>query len=432
MKKVLIITYYWPPSGGSGVQRWLKMSKYLHDFGWEPIIYTADGGEMPARDDSLLQDVHPDTVVIKRKVLEPYSIYKRFVGQKKNEGFGVGFLAEEKKIGLAQRIATWVRGNFFIPDARKFWIKPSISFLRKYLKENPVDAIISTGPPHSMHLIALGLAGKLSIPWVADFRDPWTTIDFYDQLMLSKRADKKHKQLERLVLERSTKVVTVSNGCAKDLIRAGGKEVSVITNGYDQTDFEHVTTELTADFTITHIGSMNKDRNPIALWTVLGELAKQEPEFKQKLRVRFIGKTDHTVLRTMRENGLADNVEQLKYMPHKEVIKKLKESQILLLPLNNTPNVKGILTGKLFEYLAAERPIFCIGPPDGDAGQVIAETDSGTTVDFADKTNMTNVVQEWFRSYKTNNLQRKSSDQVLKYSRKALAGKYAELLNNLP
>ncbi|MBE9481851.1 MAG: glycosyl transferase family 1, partial [Bacteroidetes bacterium] len=174
MKKVLIITYYWPPSGGAGVQRWLKFVKYLREFGWEPIVYTPENPEAPDIDNSLEKDIPDNLTVIKRKIWEPYTAYKKFIGQEKEQKINAGFLSENKKPKLSENISVWIRGNFFIPDARKFWIKPSVKFLTNYLKNNPVDAMISSGPPHSMHMIALGLKQRLGIPWLADFRDPWT------------------------------------------------------------------------------------------------------------------------------------------------------------------------------------------------------------------------------------------------------------------
>ncbi|MFI5134679.1 MAG: hypothetical protein ACHQD9_02380, partial [Chitinophagales bacterium] len=188
MKKVLILTYYWPPSGGAGVQRWLKMVKYLPQFGWQPIVYTAKDAEYPIHDPSLEKDVPKEAEVIRQKIWEPYDLYKKFIGQKKEEKVYSGFLSEKKKPGFAQRASVWIRGNLFIPDARCFWIKPSRKFLISYLKKNPVDAMVSTGPPHTTHMIALGIKKKLNIPWIVDFRDPWTQIDFYNQLHLTRWA----------------------------------------------------------------------------------------------------------------------------------------------------------------------------------------------------------------------------------------------------
>ena len=201
MKRVLIITYYWPPSGGSGVQRWLKMSKYLPDYDWQPVIYTTENAEYPIIDPSLEKDVPTDMEVIRRPIHEPYNFYKKFLGIKKEETVKMGFIHEkEKKKGWKVNFSLWIRGNLFIPDARCGWVKPSVKYLKEYLKEHPVDAIISTGPPHSMHLIAMKLKEELGIPWIADFRDPWTEIDYYNDLHLTRCADRKHHRLEREVL----------------------------------------------------------------------------------------------------------------------------------------------------------------------------------------------------------------------------------------
>jgi len=208
-KKALIITYYWPPGGGAGVQRWLKFVKYLREFGWEPVIYTPENGEMPVIDSSLEKDVPDGVTVIRRPIWEPYSLYKKFVGAGKDEKINTGFLTEKKRPGLAEKLSVWMRGNLFIPDARKYWIKPSVKFLRSYLKKNPVDVIISTGPPHSMHMIALPLSRELNVPWVADFRDPWTNIDYYKDLKLTKSADRKHHQMEKEVVTGATGIVVV-------------------------------------------------------------------------------------------------------------------------------------------------------------------------------------------------------------------------------
>lgn len=428
---MLIITYYWPPSGGSGVQRWLKMSKYLSEFGWEPIIYTAEEGEAPALDNSLLSDVKENQVVLKKKIWEPYKLYKKFTGKKKDERMGAGFLQEKnKKPGLTENIAVWIRGNFFIPDARKFWIKPSIGFLQRYLKENPVDAIISTGPPHSTHLIAMGVSRKLGIPWVADFRDPWTEIDFYHQLKLSTRADKKHKKLEREVLERASLTVTVSNQWSQDLVRLGAPRVEVVTNGFDPEDFPKKEQELTPEFTITHIGSMNKDRNPPVLWQAISELCEEYVEFKKDLKLQFIGKTDFSVFNSIEAIGLLDKVRNVDYMAHHEVISEMSKSQLLLLPINNTPNVSGIIPGKLFEYLAVKRPILAIGPSNAASGEIIIECKAGSITDFDEKEDLKKNIMAFYNLYKEGNL-KVESESIEPYSRKNLAKKYAGLLDQL-
>lgn len=428
-KKVLIITYYWPPTGGAGVQRWLKFSKYFRDFGWEPVIYTPSNPDFPINDETLLKDIPANTTVLKTAITEPYDIYRKIMGKKKTETVNQGFLSEGKENKWLQSLMIWVRGNFFIPDARKFWIKPSVSYLSDYIQKNKIDAIISTGPPHSMHLIALGLKLKHDIPWIADFRDPWTQIDFYDQLKLTAMADKKHKKLERSVLTHANKVVTVSKSWAKDLEKLGGREVNVITNGFDADDFPvNEGNVLLPGFLMHHIGALNKDRNPHVLWKVLGDICKENSEFKNDLKLKFTGKTDAAVFESLKQHDLMSNAEKTDYMPHSEVVKLLLKSPVLLLPLNDTPNVSGIVPGKLFEYLAAKRPIFSIGDINGDTAAIIKETNTGTMVSFKDYEGAKAAVLELYRKYKTGEMVINASS-IDKYSRKNCAAEYTQLLN---
>lgn len=430
MKRVLIITYYWPPSGGSGVQRWLKMSKYLPEYGWQPVIYTAENAEYPVEDPSLEKDVSPEAEVIRRPIVEPYSFYKKFLGLKKEQKVKAGFIDETgKQKGWKENLSIWIRGNFFIPDARCWWVKPSVKYLKSYLKEHPVDAIISTGPPHSMHLIALKLKEELGIPWIADFRDPWTEIDFYDELHLTRWADRKQHKLEHEVLTKADKVVTVGWNCAKGLGRLGNRNVRVIPNGYDwETDATQQATPLSREFTLTHLGVITPSRNAPQLWVVLKELKDENPEFNTDLKIRLIGQVDQSIVQSLEAAGLMNSTDIVPHIPHDEVQQEQQSSQVLLLLINNTPNAKGILTGKLFEYLASGRPILCIGPEDGDAARILKETQAGTTVSFEDKEKMKEVILDYFNQYITDGLPNNDTLSIEKYSRKALAGKYARLL----
>ena len=431
MKKVIIITYYWPPTGGAGVQRWLKFSKYFRKFGWEPIIYTPSNPDFPINDDTLLKDIPSDLTVLKTQITEPYDIYRKIMRKKKTETVNQGFLSEGKENTLMQSAMIWVRGNFFIPDARKFWIKPSITYLADYIKKNKIDAIISTGPPHSMHLIAMGLKQEFNLPWIADFRDPWTQIDFYSQLKLSSFADNKHKKLENQVLTQADKVVTISPSCGKDLEKLGGRNVDVITNGFDTDDFKFDSELKFLDgFLFHHIGALNKDRNPYTLWKVLGDLCKELSDFKKDLIIKFTGKTDAIAFESLKQNGIINNAQKTDYLTHSEVVKLMVQSPVLLLALNNTPNNAGVLSGKLFEYLAAKRPIFGIGLPDGDAAYILKNTQAGTMVHFDDYEGTKKAVLELYQKYKTNQLFINPSS-IDKYSRENCAKAYSNLLNEI-
>ena len=443
MKRVLIITYYWPPSGGSGVQRWLKMSKYLPENDWQPVIYTAEDAEYPVEDQSLAEDVAPEAEVVRRPIVEPYTFYKKFLGMKKGEKVKAGFINEgAKKTGWKESISVWLRGNFFIPDARCWWVRPSVRYLSKYLKEHPVDAMISTGPPHSMHLIARALHKKFSIPWVADFRDPWTDIDFYKDLKLTHCADRKHHRLEHQVLTEATRVVTIGWDCAKGLENHGAKNVVVITNGYD---FDNHPVEThgraslqddeqdheTLPFTMSHIGIVGANRNPETLWSAIADIVETRHGASQPIRIRLIGQVDNSVIESIKRHNIEKYVEISTYIPHNQVIMEQQKSDVLLLFVNNTPNAKGILTGKIFEYMASGRPILCIGPEEGDSARILNETKTGVTIDFNNKEKMKSILLDFLIKYKENQLVTKKSIAVEKYSRRNLAKEYVNLLNDI-
>ncbi len=432
-KKVLIITYYWPPGGGAGVQRWLKFAKYLRDFGWEPVIYTPENGEMPVVDLSLKKDVPPGLTVLKQPIWEPYDSYKKFIGQKKAEKINTGFLTENKKPKLAEKIAVWIRGNYFIPDARKFWIKPSVKFLSAYLEQNPVSVIISTGPPHSMHLIALALKRKLNIPWLADFRDPWTNIDYYQDLMLSRSSDKKHHRQELTVLHGADLVLSVGTSMSEEfaLMADQGKEkFKVITNGFDNEDLYAGEVKPDSKFSLAHIGTLVRSRNPEVLWTVLSSLVATDKAFGQDLEIKLVGKTDISVMQSLEKYGLLEKLNKIDYLPHSEVIKVQQQSQVLLLLVNNTRNAGGILTGKFYEYLSARRPIICIGPEQGEIVDAFRATNCGKLSGFEDEVMLKKNILDYYAAYKAGTLASESKN-IEKYSRRELTRQLAELLERL-
>ena len=430
MKKVLIITYYWIPSGGAGVQRWIKFAKYLRQFGWEPIIYTPENPEYPSIDYSFEKDIPDDITVIKTPIWEPYNVYRNLTG-KKNQAINAGFISENKKRGWKDKLSIWIRGNFLIPDPRRFWIKPSVRFLSEYLKKNPVDAIITTGPPHSMHLIGMGLKKDFpSSPWVADFRDPWTNIDFYKDLNLTRLADKMHHKLEREVLQKADTVLVVSRGMEEEFTPFKPKKLQIITNGYDESDVQIGTLALDAKFSISHIGTLNAARNPRTLWKVLNEICAENVDFRKDLQIQLVGKVDFSVLEDIQTYGLQEHLLKIDYLSHSEAIAKQNTSQVLMLLINQSGNAKGILTGKFFEYLAAKRPILAVGPTDGDAAVVLNETGAGVMVDFANEQATKKAILDYYNRFK-NGVLSIQSESVERFSRRSLTGELANLLESL-
>jgi glycosyltransferase involved in cell wall biosynthesis len=430
MKKVLIITYYWIPSGGAGVQRWLKFTKYLREFGWEPIIFTPSNPEFPSVDYSFESDIPLDIKVLKTPIWEPYNIYRKFAS-KKGEVINAGFLSENKKQGWKEKLSIWIRGNFLIPDPRRFWIRPSVHYLNDYLQIHEVDAIITTGPPHSMHLIGLGLKKfHPNIPWIADFRDPWTNIDFYKDLNLTWFADKIHHRFERKVIGIADTVLVVSQGMMDEYALFQSKKLELITNGYDDSDVLKSEVLMDEKFSISHIGTLNAARNPKILWKVLSDICLENENFKSDLQIQLVGKVDFSVLEDIRQLGLQEQLLKIDYLTHTEAIAKQQSSQLLLLLINQSDNAKGILTGKFFEYLAAKRPILGIGPSDGDAAAVLKESEAGVMIDFEDEFSTKCAILNYYSLYKSFLLSVESKS-VERFSRRNLTQDLVNLLNEL-
>ena len=432
MKKFLLITYYWPPAGGAGVMRWAKMSKYISQFGWEPVIYTPSNGETGMHDESLLKEIPAHIETVKTPIWEPYDLYKAFLGRSKKDKVYSGFINEKKKVSLAQRISVFIRGNFFIPDARMFWIKPSIQFLKTYLKEHPVDAIVSTGPPHSMHLIAEKIHHITGIPWIADFRDPWTNIDFYRDLQLTGWADKKHHRLELKVLKNASKIVTVT-WRSRDEFKAlcGRNDIEVVPNGFDQADFKPLSSgQLDKDFTIVHIGSMNKDRNPHSFWIAVQRAFEKEPLLKEKLKINLVGPVDFSVRTSVKEAGLEAYTNFVEYVPHTEAVQFQQRAQVVLLVINNSPNAQTIIPGKLYEYLGSGRPLLAIGPKESDSAKVISMTNGGVVVGYDDVDGLTTQLLNLFQRYQNGDLQ-SDAKGIQQFTRENLAGEFAKDLDSL-
>lgn len=429
-KKVLIITYYWPPSGGSGVQRWVKFTKYLRDFGWEPVIYTPSNPEFPAIDQSLVNDIPTDVTILKQPISEPYALYKKIVGLKPDEQLGAGLMQTGKEKSFLKNVSIWIRGNIFIPDARRFWIRPSVRFLKEYLRQHKMDAMVSTGPPHSMHLIAKKVAQKTNIPWLADFRDPWTNIDFFEDLKPSALARWIHHKLEASVLKAAHRIVVVSPTMQEEFREITSTPVALITNGYDSEDFTPTPYIRNEVFTMVHVGMMTASRNPEILWEVLSELKNEVSGFGKKFKLHLIGKTDSAVIQTVNLFKLNDVVEFTDYIPHSEIVRIQQQTEVLLLIINNTPNAALILTGKMFEYLAARRPIICISPVLGDTHAILENSGAGKVILYNEKDTLKNEILRAFRDWESGkniHLDFKSGH----YSRRALTGKLADELNNI-
>jgi len=350
MKKVLVITYYWPPSGGAGVQRWVKFIKYFKNQNIDPYIISVDPdfASYPVIDKSLINDIPENTNVYLTKTNEPYSIYKKI---NNNQTPYAGF-ANEGRPNFLQKIARFVRGNFFIPDSRKGWNDFAYKKAVKVLEKENIDTVITTSPPHSTQLIGLKLKETLNIKWIADLRDPWTDIYYYKSMLHTKWAKRKDLNYEKGVIEKSDKIVVVSDSIKQLLINKSNliqeSKIHVIPNGFDEEDFSVSSTNKNNKFLLSYVGTITKDYPLDSIKKSITNL---------NINLEFTGKADHPTKHLLNEIAGFNN-----HVKHKESINLLLASDMLLLVIPKIANNKGILTGKLFEYLGARKPILCIGP----------------------------------------------------------------------
>ncbi|MBT8244785.1 MAG: glycosyltransferase [Winogradskyella sp.] len=426
-KKVLIITYYWPPAGGPGVQRWLKFVKYLPEYDIEPIVYCPLDPNYPIVDESLLDELPEHIKVIKQPISEPYR-FAKLLSKKSSKAISTGVIPKKEKQSLIERLLLYVRGNFFIPDARKSWVKPSVKFLLDYIKKNDIETVITTGPPHSLHLIGLNLKQNIGLNWIADFRDPWTTIGYHKALKLRKSAKQKHLQLESDVLTNADQIIVTSNHTKKEFLTKTDKPIDVITNGYDSHSV--IVEKKDSDFTISHIGSLLSERNPTILWEVLSELVKEDEAFASKLKLNLIGVVSDAIIRSISSYGLVNHLNTPGYVNHYEAIAFQKKSQLLLLIEIDSEDTKAIIPGKLFEYMISETPIVAFGPENSDVEGIIKKTNTGTYFRYSDKFILKEHIKEAFNTYKAGALKTHPIG-LQQYSRQSLTECLAKLVKNV-
>ncbi len=427
-KKILIITYYWPPAGGPGVQRWLKFAKYLPEFGWDPVIYTPANPSYPLLDESLLKDIPQNIEIVKTRIWEPYQLAEKL--NKSNKKFKAGQFDVGKNQSWKSKLSIWVRGNFFIPDARVFWVKPSIKFLEQYLKENKIDVVVTSGPPHSLHMICLGLKKKFpNLKWIADFRDPWTEISYYKHLKLTKSSDRKHRQLESAVFKNADITLATSYTDADNFRKAGANAVC-ITNGFDESDASaphSMTEDKSKNFTLSYIGVLEQLRNPENLWKVLDELIRENKEFADAFTLKFAGRVDDKILQSIESSALKEHILNLGYIPHDKAVEEMANSSLLL--ITNFPNKssKGIIPGKIFEYLATGKQIISFGPDEADVSRILSETGAGKHFSYENSQTVKEFILSKFELWKHGNLL-DNTQNIEQFSRKNLTEKLAEIL----
>ncbi len=427
MKKVLIITYYWPPAGGPGVQRWLKFVKYLRDFEIEPVVFIPENPSYPIIDKSFNSEVPEGIRIIKKPIFEPYSLAGIF-SKKETEIISSGIIAKEENQSALQKAMLYIRGNFFIPDARKFWIKPSVKFLETELQDNEYDALITTGPPHSLHMIGLELSEKTGIRWIADFRDPWTNIGYHEKLKLNKSSREKHEELEKKVLQSADHIITTSFSTKVEFESKTQKPVVVITNGFDMNISEE--TGRPDKFQISHVGSLLSGRNPENLWKVLGELVQENDDFRNEFRLKLAGRVSEEVLESINNYNLKAYLQVEGYVDHDTAVEIQKESAILLLIEIDSEETRGIIPGKLFEYLAARRPLIAVGPRIWDVARIIEEARAGEVFSYDDSEVIKAEILSIFRRFQKGE-ELITSSEISQFHRRELTRKLANLISRI-
>ena len=430
-KKVLILTYYWPPASGPGVQRWLKFVRYLPQFGWDPIIVTPAKGSYPFEDHSLMDEIPEIVREIRTKTIEPFRLYNLLTG-KKGKSIPVAMGDIRETTSPIKKLSAYIRANWFIPDARKGWVPFATKAARSVLHNEEIGAVITTGPPHSTHLAGARLREDFNIPWIADFRDPWTTIYYNKYLPRTKRTEQKDRHLETMVLQKADAVTTVSPGLKAELSDRAHR-VEVIYNGFDPDDIADKPSEPTQHFTLAYVGNFKDNQNVPTLWEAIRILNESEPGFKELFRLQLTGSVGRSVRSAIAEAGLDGQTGYSDFVPHHVATRLMGEASLLLFIIPQSEQNNLILTGKIFEYLASKTPMLSIGPANGNAAGILKQCDRADMIGYDDAETMRNTLAEHFRQWKEHGKvnQVVQSDVHMAFSRQAQTKQLVELLNDL-
>ena len=423
-KKILIISYYWPPAGGPGVQRWLKFAKYLPEFNISPVLFVPENANYPIKDNSLKSEVSKDLEIIKLPIFE---LSNFFPSLKSLNSIRSGNISKNKNQSILQKVVFFVRGNFFIPDMKIFWKRNSVNFLKKYLSENNIETIITTGPPHSIHLIGLELKRKLNINWISDFRDPWVNLNYLNRFHLLPFVKEYHKKLRDKVINNSDAVIVTSKRL-KDLYSEINSSIFQVTNGYD---YNKPVIKLDKKFSISHVGSLYNERNPEFLWDIIDELSENLQGFKKDLQINLIGNNNKKIKQNLSKRVFNDCVVFFDYVEHKKAIEFMCSSQVLLMLEVDDDESSYAIPGKLFDYLNSNRPIISIGPEQSEVREILSNTDSGKFFEYKDYNSLKLYIEKLYENYVNNLSSSNNNYNIDNYNRKNLTSKLVEVINKI-
>lgn len=428
--KVLIITYYWPPSAGSGVQRWLKFVKYLPQSGWEPFVFTPQNPSFSLRDESLLHDVPPEAKVIRLPIWEPYDVFRKLSGIAGKGAAKADDMMSGKKSSWFKRASTWIRGNVFVPDPRVFWVRPATKFLQQFLSDNNISVIVTTGPPHSMHLIGYRLKKRIpDLKWIADFRDPWSQWGLLDSLSVTEPVRTMHRRIERKILQAADVVTTITPFYVRQFESLGKRKVHLLTNGYDAEDFTEMRIVRPDRFVIRHVGIINEKCDPRPFMNVISKLIETNPGFAADIRMEFIGETHPAFRDYVSGIGKLSAVTAfVPTVPHRVLPALYGSSAVLLLILTGYKDAEGYMPGKLFEYLATGVPVLGVGPDNGDAAALLNETNAGEMIPENDPDKISSVVMEMYQRWRNREAPVGGNRNIEQYSRKGVTMKLSGVL----
>ncbi len=427
LKKVLIVTYYWPPAGGPGVQRVLKFAKYLPQFGWQPIILTVKNGEYPALDPSLSAEIPAECKVYRSLAPEPNQVYKKLTGMQKNENIPVAVLSEMPS-NWKQKLANWMRLNLFIPDAKLGWIPFAVRQGIKIIQSESPQLILSSSPPPTVHLIARILARRNGLQWIADFRDPWSNIHYYQyqRAFISQQLD---AFLERKILQACDHITCVSQQFFQLLQTSPSHNYTIITNGFDKEE-KPGSVYRPKVFTLVYVGGLNRHRYYPRFFKDIQELIQCKVIDQNKLQILFVGKVTPSVKQRLKLlfKGISC-YRFLGYLPHNEALKYMNAAHVLLLFLENVPEYSGHIPGKLFEYMMTGKEILGIGDPRGATADILATTGSGTIYD--PDQDFKSVLEKLYSRWRSGYHHKTQWNKIRQYSRRNLTRRLAQTMEQL-
>lgn len=433
MKNVLVIAYYFPPSGGPGVQRVLKHIKYLKEFGWNPIVLTVSNGQFPARDESLMKEIPSDILVYRSRIFEPYDLYRKFTGKSKNTAIDVNVIKKDgQKSNFRERIAELIRATFFIPDARIGWISSAVKKAEEIIKEHKIEAVYSSSPPYTCSIIARKLKRKYGLKWVAGFRDPWTGfISSPKRWFIPKMID---KSMEKSVFSEADWIECAWEGIIKDALSKypdlDKNKFHHVPNGFDSSDFPKIESKRNDKFTLTYTGSMYGRRNPKSLFEAIENLIKSKELKSNDFEIILVGRFGNEIYNMINLTNFKESIKTISYVPHKESIRYLMKSDILLLIVDESKESQEIVPGKVYEYIGIMKPLIAIAPNKSAIAELIKETNSGEIAHQTEIEKIGAIFLNYFNSWKTSETKFYPNEELIsKYERKNSAKYLAKLLD---